>query len=201
MKFPDYFDQAAVLALYDPLAEVLGAAEDGVLEYRYADAVSLAGHSCPTVAGSWLMARRALSRLYPDSMPLRGGLRVELREAQAAGTTGVVGNVLGLVTGAAGEGGFDGLAGGRFVRRYLLVFDVPMQGEVRVTRLDSGASVEMVYSPRIVPPAPEMPPLMKKLLSGEASAEEAAEFKRLWRERVRRILIEHADDPELLQVL
>jgi len=34
--------------LRDPLAELLGAAEGGIVEYRYADAVKLAGHSCPT---------------------------------------------------------------------------------------------------------------------------------------------------------
>ena len=35
----------------DPLAALLGAAEDGRLEYHYADAVRLAGHSCPTWLG------------------------------------------------------------------------------------------------------------------------------------------------------
>lgn len=33
--------------MYDPLAEFLGAAEGGLIEYGYADAVKLAGHSCP----------------------------------------------------------------------------------------------------------------------------------------------------------
>mgnify|MGYP003492414693 FL=1 len=43
----------------DPLAELLGAAEGGRLEYTYADAVKLTGHSCPTVAGAWLATRQA----------------------------------------------------------------------------------------------------------------------------------------------
>jgi len=39
---------------------------------------------------------------------------------------------------------------------------------------------------------------MPKLLSGAASAAEKAEFGRLWQMRVKRILIDHFDDPELV---
>ena len=54
--FPEFFDSAPVVRVRDPLAAFLGAARDGVLEYRYADAVKLAGHSCPTVASAFLMS-------------------------------------------------------------------------------------------------------------------------------------------------
>lgn len=50
MRHPEFFDAVPPLRLRDPLAAFLGAAEEGVLEYRYIDAVRLAGHSCPTVA-------------------------------------------------------------------------------------------------------------------------------------------------------
>ena len=50
---------------------------------------------------------------------------------------GVIASVAALVTGAANEGGFKGLAG-RYARRELLRFGVPMRGEIRFTRLDSG---------------------------------------------------------------
>lgn len=65
MKHPAFFDEAPRIVVRDPLADLLGAAEGGLLEYRYLDAVRLAGHSCPTVAGAWLMARAALRSLYP----------------------------------------------------------------------------------------------------------------------------------------
>ena len=55
---PDFFAAVPAIVVADPLAALLGAAEGGRLEYRYADAVRLAGHSCPTVAGAWLMARK-----------------------------------------------------------------------------------------------------------------------------------------------
>ena len=50
MNFPDFYEKAPVVRTRDPFAAMLGAARDGVLEYRYVDAVRLAGHSCPTVA-------------------------------------------------------------------------------------------------------------------------------------------------------
>lgn len=199
MTFPAFFQQIPALTFYDDLAEALGAAAGGIIEYRYEDMVRLAGHSCPTVAGAWLMARHGLAALYPETTPQRGHIRVDLRGAQDAGTTGVVGSLLGLVTGAAGEGGFKGL-GPRFVRRNLLKYGVvDMAAEVRFTRIDSGTSVLLSYRPESVPPAMEMQTLMPRVVSGQASAEERAEFARLWQDRVRRLLLEHADDPEVVK--
>ena len=197
MTFPQFFEQIPALLLRDPLADTLGAAADGLIEYRYADAVKLAGHSCPTVAGAWLMARHALALLYPDAPPLRGGLRVELRAPLEAGTAGVVGAVLGLITGAAGEGGFKGL-GGAQARRDLLQFGAALDAEVRITRLATGAAVLLDYRPEAVPADTAMAPLMARVVGGVADGEERAAFARLWQERVRRILLEHADDPALL---
>ena len=94
MPFPDFFRDVPSLTLKDPLALMLGAAEDGLMTYTYADAVKLAGHSCPTVAGAWLMACHGLRALYGDATPVRGGIRVEFQAARDAGTTGVVANVL-----------------------------------------------------------------------------------------------------------
>src|ERR1035437_10205346 len=111
MATPAFFDDVPAIVMYDALAETLGAVADGVIEYRYLDAVKLAGHSCPTVAGAWLMTRAALARLYPGEMPRRGELQVEMREPQDAGVTGVIASVAGLFTGAAGPGGFHGLGG------------------------------------------------------------------------------------------
>ena len=72
--FPAFFSDAPVIRVRDPLAAFLGAARDGVLEYGYADAVRLAGHSCPTVASAWLMARAALRELFGDALPERGAV-------------------------------------------------------------------------------------------------------------------------------
>ena len=47
MAFPAFFDDVPPIVLRDPLAEIPGAAENGLIEYRFADAGGLAGHSCP----------------------------------------------------------------------------------------------------------------------------------------------------------
>ena len=42
MQLPAFFDAIPRLVMRDPLAETLGAADDGVIEYGYVDAVKLA---------------------------------------------------------------------------------------------------------------------------------------------------------------
>lgn len=200
MKTPAFYDAVAPIALTDPLAELLGAAEGGRIEYHYRDAVKLAGHSCPTVAGAWLMTRTALARLYPDAAPQRGGMRVELRQAAEEGVAGVIASIAGLITGAANEGGFKGLAG-RFGRQGLLQFGVPMAGEIRFTRLDNGSSVELTHVPQAVPRHTGLQGLMRDALTPAADAATREAFAEAWQGWVRNILIDHADDPALIVVV
>ncbi len=199
---PAFYADAPAILVHDGLAAFLGAAEGGIVEYRYADAVKLAGHSCPTVAGSFMMARAALRALYPDpdELPERGEIRVDCRDARDAGVTGVIASVLGLLTGAAGDGGFRGLAG-RFVRRDRLFFEQPLaSGDVRFTRLDDGRAIETATRLERVPGDPRTSWAMSRCLGGQASPEEAELFRQLWQDRVRRILVEHADDPDLVEI-
>lgn len=199
MKTPAFFDDVAPIEVTDPLAALLGAAEGGHIEYRYLDAVKLAGHSCPTVAGAWLMTRTALAHLYPDGSPQRGGLRVELRQAVDEGVTGVIASVASLITGAATDGGFKGLAG-RYGRQGLLRFGVAMAGEIRFTRLDNGASVELAHFPQSVPRPSGLTELMRDALAPQADAATREAFAEAWQDWVRTILIDHADDPALIAV-
>lgn len=197
--FPAFFADAPRITLRDPLARFLGAAEGGVIEYGYTDAVKLAGHSCPTVASAYLMARAALAALYPGELPERGGLRVDMPDPADEGVSGVIGSVLGMVTGAAGAGGFHGI-GGRFVRRDLLSFETPGLAEPRFTRIDTGAAVSVTVRAERVPGDPRMRGLLQQCMTGTASPEDEAQFGALWQDRVRRLLVEHADDPEVVIV-
>lgn len=198
MQTPQFFEAVPAIVVADPLAGLLGAAEEGVLEYHYLDAVKTAGHSCPTVAGAWLMTARALASLYPDALPRRGEIRVELRDPLDQGVTGVIANVAALVTGAANEGGFKGL-GGRFARQGLLRFGVPMAGEIRFARLDTGAAVELSYHPHAVPRPAALASVMPPP-SPEADPDRRREFAAVWQEWVRGLLIDHADDPALIEM-
>lgn len=200
MNYPDFFDQVPTISLHDPLAEFLGAAEDGVLQYGYLDAVRLAGHSCPTVASAYWSTRKALAFLYPDTTPVRGAIRVEFRQRSTSGVTGVVANVVSMLTGAMSENGFKGLAG-QFDRRHLLSFAVDMPEEIRFTRLDTGAAVYVAANLQIVPGSPRVAELMASCLEHTATPAEITEFHQLWQERVRRILLEYGDDPQVFALI
>lgn len=200
MSFPAFFSQVPRITLRDPLAEFLGAAEGGLIEYGYVDAVRLAGHSCPTVAGAYLLTCHTLASLYAGEMPERGNVRVEFVASQDQGVTGVIASVATLLTGAAGEGGFKGLAG-NFSRRQLLQFGAAdVQGEVRFTRIDTGVSVDASLNLGPVPADPAMGPLLQQILAGEAPPQALQVFAGLWQDRVRRLLLEHWDDPLLLSL-
>src|SRR4030066_2594028 len=130
MSHPVFFDAVPKISLYDPLAEFLGATEGGILQYGYFDAVRLAGHSCPTVASAYWATCKALDFLYPDAMPVRGDIRVEFRQDSTSGVTGVIANVVSMLTGATADTGFKGIAG-RFSRCDRLFFSAGMPGEIR----------------------------------------------------------------------
>lgn len=199
MQFPDFFEQVPRLLVHDPLADYLGAVQGGRLEYGYADAVKLAGHSCPTVATAYVLGHRALGLLYPDAIPERGGVRVDFADHLEAGVTGVIASVLTLLTGAAPSGGFKGI-GGRFSRRDLQRFGVELPLMLRLTRLDTGAAVDAGADTSRVPADPDLPGLMERCLNGAADAAERRRFGALWQRRVERLLLEHWDDPQVFPV-
>src|SRR5699024_145613 len=70
------------------------------------------------------------------------------------GVTGVIGQVLTLVTGAAAANGFHGL-GGAHCRCGLLHYNAAGVDGVRLRRDDTGDTVEVQYNPRVVPADPE----------------------------------------------
>ncbi|MGB6103162.1 MAG: hypothetical protein WBF88_04855 [Pusillimonas sp.] len=196
MSYPAFFDSAPGITMQDPLSELLGAATNGIIEYSYSDVVKLAGHSCPTVAGAYLMTRNALKALHRDTLPKRGGIRVEFRDNALDGVTGVIANVVGFITGATVDTGFKGLAG-QYDRRNLMSFGAPIDGEIRFQRLDTQESIVVDFHAKIVPAPPTLMPALNGILKGQADQAARDEFAHDWQERVRQILA-HADHPDLV---
>ena len=188
MQYPTFFDQVEKIRLYDPLADFLGAVKDGKMEFCYLDVVKFAGHSCPTVAGAYLMCKLGLEKLYPDTLPIRGEIVVMVRGTKAEGVNGVIGNTIAYLCGVSDEAGFKGI-GGRFNRSGKLFFGADIQGEVRLQRTDTGKFVDISYDPSIVPPNPKMKELMQQILMGAAGKEKKEAFQALWQERVEKILL------------
>lgn len=185
----DFYESVEKIALYDPLADTLGAAKNGIVEYGYADAVKLAGHSCPTVAGAYLMCIAALKNIYKDELPQRGGIKVCIKGRLGEGVAGVIASVATLITGAAGIGGFAGLAG-KYDRRNLLWFEENVSADMVFERVDNGMKAELVYDPSNIKSYPEMLTLMHKISSQGADTQERLRFAELWQDRVKRILLD-----------
>ncbi|MCF6201364.1 MAG: FmdE family protein [Hydrogenimonas sp.] len=199
MRYPDFFDDVEPIDTYDPLAETLGAVRSGLISYNYLDMVKLAGHSCPTVAGAWLMSKIGLKKLYGDELPVRGDIEVKMRGSLDEGVEGVIGSCIGLITGAANEGGFKGL-GGRFLRNNRLTYGNDIEGEVMLRRVDNGDSVNLSYNPSVVPGNAEQQVLMQKIMQGTATEEERLRFGELWQERVKKILLSKELWPQMIKV-
>lgn len=197
MRLPDYIARVPVITLRDPLAEVLGAAEGGLIDYSFADAVKLAGHACPTVAGAWLATVAGLEALYGPETPVRGDIAVALPETVDAGVAGVIGSIATLLTGAAAAGGFKGL-GGQYGRRNLLSFGVHGVAGIRLTRRDTGVAVDCVTRLHKVAGDPRLGELLPNVILGTASAAESQLFRELWQDRVERIL--NADKDGIVEV-
>jgi hypothetical protein len=104
--------------------------------------------------------------------------------------------VVTLLTGATHDTGFKGIAG-RFDRRKLMYFLADIGDEIRFTRLDTGAAVDVRAELQRFPSRAQTPALLQKCLDGSASAGETAEFRECWQARVQALLLEHGDDPEV----
>ena len=145
MKYPEFYNNIEHIVLKDELSAILGASEEGIIDISYLEIVKMAGHSCPTVAGSYLMALKGLKALFIGDLPKRGEIKVELK-GTLEDNESVVGMVLSNITGATDNTGFLGIQG-KYNRRGLMFYGANIEANIRLTRVDTGKSVEVSYSP------------------------------------------------------
>ncbi|MCW7537899.1 hypothetical protein OOT46_08560 [Aquabacterium sp. A7-Y] len=199
MPWPAFFDTVPKLRIHDPLAELLGSPDDGILEFGYADAVRLAGHSCPTVAAAYWITLRALHVLYPEQLPVRGGVRVDFRDGLRDGVNGVVASVVQLLTGAAGDTGFKGIRG-RHVRMGLQRYTPGLPLTLRFTRLDNRHAVDALANLSLLPEPAGLTQLLQRCADGSASTAERAQLQQLWQARVAGLLGELAHNDGIFAI-
>ncbi|MGH7051129.1 MAG: hypothetical protein ACREE5_10860 [Acetobacteraceae bacterium] len=201
MDSPDVFAAAPTITVHNPLASFLGVSRSGAITHGHGDAVQRAGRSFPTVTGAFLMARKGLASPCGDKIPEPGGIDVYLSDGQGEGAPGVVAAVSMLLTGAAPETGLAGVGPGhRFARRGLVQIDAPIEELLALKRCDTGRGVMLDLDTECLPPVPGMRMLLPKALSGLADEEGQARFGALWQSPVAHMLVEHADDPALVEV-
>lgn len=186
-----FFDDVEKIVMNEPLGGFLGS--QSVSVFSFGDVVKLSGHSCPTVAGAYLMTLYALKALHNnDELPIRGNIKVEMRGKKSESVVGVIANVVSYITGAKEEDGFKGL-GGVFARNNLLFFNAKGKGEIRFTRLDTGKIVDVSYDlGNLYLPALDST-LMQKALQNRATQEETELFGKQWQDRVKEILLNHKE--------
>jgi len=198
-EWPEFFAQVPRIQLYDPLADLLGSVKGGLIEYGYADAVALSGHSCPTVAAAYWLTVCALRALYRAETPRRGDIRVLVQGAAYKGVAGVQANVISLLTGAAPITGFRGI-GGLYQRANLLQFDAQIPSALSFIRLDTGEAVFADAHMHVVPKLPECNLLLQDCLADVADAQERQRFREMWQDRVRTLLLDYRDDHEVFEI-
>lgn len=196
--FRDFFTEVKPIKFKEPLAKTLGAFKEEavVLEYTFIDVVKMAGHACPTIAGAYLCCQKALEKLYPDEIPIRGEISITVYGDPDEGVYGVMGQVFSFLTGAAPTTGFRGL-GYKFKRKDLLKFSPekidPEAICFEFRRLDDGKAVLVKFYPGEVPFPEEkgkrLGELLEKVIWEAAKEGERKEFQELWMEKVKDMLL------------
>ncbi|SDR08487.1 hypothetical protein [Natronobacterium texcoconense] len=181
------------IRLRDPAAEALAVLEPGdPIVVTYEDVVKAAGHSCPTTAGAYRIAKDGLEALYPDAdeLPVRGDVAVLAGGPRDDSAYGVTARLISYVTGAAGEDGFGGLAGGHGDRQHTLRYGaIGTDGiSFEFTRTDTDETVRVTYDVAAIPDGGPAIGNLPKLIDGTATDEERAAFADDWHGRVGEIL-------------
>ena len=173
MKYRKMYDEFEKIKTYDELGKFLGVNDDGTFTFSYIDVVKTAGHSCPTVAGAYIIALEGLKALYSNELPQRGNIKVELKNKPRENNTGVVGSVIAQITGASTDNGFGGMPSGKFNRRDTLVFNADIQADVRLTRLDTNKSILIsCHSEKVINPMA----VLQSAISPDATQEQKDSF-------------------------
>lgn len=184
--YPNFFDSIEKITLEDDLSKFLGAFSNGLIEYSFLDVVKFAGHSCPTVAGAFLMISEGLKALYKEEIPKRGEIEVSFKEDESEGVTGVIANIVTYITGATSKNGFKGI-NGKFNRTNLLYFNEQTNSNIRFKKVGDSKIVDVYYDLSKLQQNPRIKELMGKIQSNEATIENKKSFAKLWQENVQKI--------------
>lgn len=192
-----YIDAVPPIMMLEPYFKIFGQSQVAV-PYYYDDIIKLAGHSCGATAGAWTISKKALEVLYPDGeIPVRGQIAVDAPGAQSEWYTGVFGEIIAFITGAAPGTGFIGAEFGEannlFVRQYKMTYPKeptgtqPPKMEWVFTRLDTGRKVGVNFNLAIITPiaTEERQAMGAKLAQGLATPEEAEDYYQYWNDRAR----------------
>ncbi len=200
----EYISKVPPILMIEPYYKIFGQSQVAV-PYYYEEAVKLAGHSCGATTGAWIITKKALEVLYPNGeIPVRGQIAVQAPGAEDEWYTGVFGDIIAFVTGAAPKTGFIGAEFGEandlFVRQNKMVYPeeptgtLPPKMEWIFSRVDTGKKVGVNFNLAIITPiaTEERQAMGAKLAKGGGTEEEARDYQEYWNARALFVL-ENAD--------
>ncbi|KMQ49920.1 hypothetical protein CHISP_3134 [Chitinispirillum alkaliphilum] len=195
-----FIKEVKPIRMKEPLAELLGAFEAfgcDEFEYRFEDLIKVAGHVCPTVSMAYLLCRYGLRELYNDKVPVRGDVSVLMPGKPDEGVLGVIGQVLSFITGASMDTGFKGISG-HHKRKNLLRYSGKSEKGIQrfiFKRLSAEKQIEIIVFPHLLPTLSQsqemrIVELLEKNVWDGASSDEVLEFRKLWLQKVKNIIME-----------
>ena len=169
--WPEFYNQAPEILIIDPMAVVVGSMPEGsnMITINLTDVAIYSGHICPSMAAGYMLTKKAMDALYPNSIPQRGQIRVS---AMAASD---LMDVASYITGARAFYGRDE------INAYDLVVDPSLKSEKRgqyvmvFQRKDTGKAVKAVYDKfKLIPEkkVKEVKAFLNKMLTGKALPQE-----------------------------
>ncbi|MGD9679008.1 MAG: hypothetical protein AB7V16_11760 [Vulcanibacillus sp.] len=179
------------IMLRDKLLEAVGAT-DKPIPYTYEEVVKFTGQSDGATAGAWMMSVMALEVLYPDSIPVRGDIKIYAPGPGDENHMGVFGEIFTYITGAQTEIGFSGSNFGEaYGKSNRMIYPEEESGipffkvEWIWERLDTGKKVGVIFNLALIQPkvTAEWEALGKKIVDGLASPEEIAQHTAYWQSR------------------
>jgi formylmethanofuran dehydrogenase subunit E len=169
--WPGFYSQAPEIRIIDPMAVVAGSMPEGanIITIKLTDLAVYSGHICPSMAAGYMLTKKAMNALYPNSIPQRGQIRVS-----AMAPTDLM-DVASYITGARAFYGRDE------INAYDLVVDPSLKPKQRgqyvmvFQRKDTGKTVKAVYDKfKLIPEknVKEVKVFLNKMLKGEALPQE-----------------------------
>ncbi len=137
----DFYDQAPVIRIVEPMANLVGSVVDGrnMLTIRLTDVALYYGHVCPAFASGYMITSTALAALYPDSVPVRGQIRV------AASAPNGIFDLASYITGARAFYGRHKINGHDLVLDPSLNSENPAEFVIVFQRKDTGQAVRVAF--------------------------------------------------------
>lgn len=185
--WPDFYGQAPTIEVKDPMSALVGSLPEWqTLTLHLTDVALYTGHVCPGIASGYMLTKKALKALYPNSTPERGQICV------AAMAPSDLLDVASYITGARAFYGRDEINAFDLAIDPTLKPKRPGKFVMVFQRKDNGKAVKAVFNKfKLMPKgkAKGIKAFLQKMLQGKVSKKEKEQKWAKIQSMVKRILL------------